>query len=123
MANAIKGEVSFLAGNKRYTLVFDFNAICNVEDTFDAPISEVGEKLTGGMRAKDLRALITAGLQAHHPGIEELDVGDLIGKIGPQVAAEKLGEAMQAAFPKAEVAEGTENPPMNRRQRRTSKHS
>lgn len=113
--NAVKGEVPFEAEGQTYTLVFDFNAICTVEEVFDLPISEVGEKMAKGMRAGDLRKMIAAGLQGRHPGITDLEAGHLIGVIGAQVAADKLAEAMQAAFPQAGGAKGTDRPRASRR--------
>lgn len=110
MANAVKGEVAFEVDGLTYTLTFDFNAICTVEEVFDLPISKIGEKMSRGMRAGDLRTLIAAGLQAHHEGMSELQAGVLIGSVGAQVAADKLAEAMQAAFPAQEVAKGKTDP-------------
>lgn len=104
VANAVKGEVPFEVEGQTYVLTFDFNAICAVEEVFDLPISQIGEKLSAGMRAGDLRTLIAAGLQQHHQGITEIDAGVLIGKFGAQQAANKLAEAMQAAFPEAAPA-------------------
>jgi hypothetical protein len=108
--NPVKGEVQFEADGQTYVLVFDFNAICAVEDVFDLPIAQIGEKMAEGMRAGDLRKLITAGLQQHHPGITDLQAGHIIGLIGAQVAADKLAEAMVAAFPDAGGAKGTSRP-------------
>ena len=109
-ANTIKGEVPFEVDGQTYTLTFDFNAICTVEEVFDLPISKIGEKMARGMRAGDLRTLIAAGLQQHHEGITELQAGLLIGSLGAQAAADKLAEAMQAAFPAQEVAKGGPGP-------------
>jgi hypothetical protein len=108
--NAVRGEVPFVVEGQSYTLVFDFNAICTVEEVFDLPIAQIGEKMAAGMRAGDLRKLIAAGLQDRHPGITDLQAGYLIGKLGAQVAAEKLAEAMQAAFPDAGGAKGSAVP-------------
>lgn len=108
--NPVKGEVSFEAEGQTFVLVFDFNAICAVEDVFDLPIAQIGEKMADGMRAGDLRKLITAGLQANHPGITDLSAGHIIGQIGAQAAANKLAEAMVAAFPDAGGAKSTARP-------------
>lgn len=123
MANPVRGEVAFEVEGERYVLVFDFNCICSVEDIFDMSISEVGKKMSRGMRATDLRTLVTAGLKQHHPTLTETEVGGLIGKLGADVAGEKLALAMQAAFPDAEAAEGTATPRPNRQQRRILKAS
>lgn len=110
-------------GDQVYTLVFDFNAICEIEERFDAPIVEVAAKLDDQIRAKDLRALIAVTLQDRHPGISEKEVGRLIGEYGAEAAGQKLIEAMQSAFPQAEAAEGDKDPRKPRQRARTSKGS
>jgi hypothetical protein len=116
VANPVKGEVPFEASGQTYTLLYDFNAICAVEEVFDLPITEIGKKMADGMRAGDLRKLIAAGLQQHHPGVSDLQAGEIIGAIGAQVAAEKLAEAMQAAFPQAWGDASGKARPQTRRQ-------
>ena len=111
-----KGEVGFVVADVGYILTFDFNAICAVETTFDLPISEIGKKMAEGVRAGDLRTMFGVGLQRHHPGLSDLAVGDLIGALGAQVAAEKMAEALQAAFPAPEAATGSAHPPKRPRQ-------
>lgn len=110
VANRVKGEVPIEVEGQTYVMVFDFNAICSVEEVFDLPISEIGQKMADGMRARDLRTLIAAGLQGHHAGLTDVQAGDIISQIGAQTAADKLAEAMQAAFPQAGGAKGTGDP-------------
>lgn len=99
MANPVKGEVAFEADDKSYTLVFDFNAICELEDEFDTEIEKIGEVI--GSRASAIRRVIRVGLSRHHPDIDERQAGDIITAIGPSEAGALITKAFQAAFPEA----------------------
>lgn len=110
MVNPARGDVPLDVNGTPYVLTFDFNAICAIEEVFDLPISQIGEKLADGMRAGDLRTLFAAGLSKHQPGTTESQAGDIIGIIGAFEAAEAVGSALAASFPEPEVASGASNP-------------
>jgi hypothetical protein len=103
MANKVRGEVAFAAGDKSYTLLFDINALCELEDV-------LGEgALAGGLGAngaqdvlislKRLRAFVWCGLRRHHGVLTLADAGDIVGAAGIAAATAAVGEALQAAFP------------------------
>ncbi len=95
--------ITFKAGREKYTLRFSFNALCLLEDETGKGMSELFE---GDMKLGTVRTTVWAGLQDEHPDLEPKDVGDLIDKVGIDVVKDKLAEALQAAFPDAEGAEG-----------------
>lgn len=112
MANPMKGEIAFDVQGAPYVLTFDFNAICAIEEVFDLPISQIGEKLMDGMRASDLRTLFAAGLQKHQAGTTETQAGEIISVIGAMEAGQHVALGLQASFPEPEpeVASGASRP-------------
>lgn len=108
MANKLKGEVAFTAFDAPFTLVMDFNAICEIDADLGISIEELGTKLSGSVST--IRSVFRIGLGAKHGTMTDIEAGRIIGEIGPSRAAELLAEALKAAFP--EVANGTGNPPV-----------
>ena len=108
MANPLKGEVAFDADDATYTLVFDFNALCTLEDEFGVDVSKIGDAV--GAKASNLRTVFRVGLSAHHPEMTDKEVGSIITDIGPTKAGEIITEAFTKSFP-AEAARGTARPP------------
>lgn len=97
MANRAKGQFSFTAADgESYTLEYDVNALCEIEDKFDAPIKDLQERLEQPS-VRDLRVMLWAGLQKHHPEIDLKGAGALVLV---QDAADALTQAMAAAMPK-----------------------
>jgi hypothetical protein len=109
MGNPVKGEVSFEADAKTFTLVFDFNAICELEDAFDADINSIGELI--GTKASSVRKVFRVGLSRRHPDLTEMEAGDIISVIGPAEAGVLIQKAFALSFPPAEAANGTTRPP------------
>jgi len=98
MATAIKGDVAFQAAGNNWTLVYDFNALCTIEEELEVGVAEIGEKLSSpGM----IRAVFRIGLAAHHGAMSDLEAGRLIHDMGATAAAQIIGKAFQAAFPEA----------------------
>ncbi|MFC5370933.1 hypothetical protein ACFPIF_00100 [Brevundimonas faecalis] len=97
MANRIRGEVEVKALGETYTLLLDFNALCELEDEF--PGLMTGEATISGF--KSLRRIFHVGFSEHHGDLTERDVGGIIHDIGIEVAAQKMAEAMKASFPTA----------------------
>ncbi|WP_075216079.1 hypothetical protein [Mongoliimonas terrestris] len=113
MANSLRGEVAFEALGATYTLVFDFNALVDLEEEFDIEASRLGDILQSG-RAGNLRRVFRIGLARFHAGITDAQAGDVISVLGPQRAGELIAEAFTKAFPKAEAASGSARPPKAR---------
>lgn len=110
MGNAVLGDVDFASPSGWYKLRFDFNAVC----AFDGVLAAADSAgLTSAMRiaalengqgtASDLRGLIWAMLQRHHPEVSLLQAGDLIDEdtVGWSRA---MASAMRAAAPRYEAS-------------------
>lgn len=108
MARRIKGEVAFeieegdLAGD--YSLLLDFNALCDLEEDFPGLMD--GEFELKSPRA--IRKVFAVGLSEKHPGIDPRDAGRIIQQLGLAAAAELIGQAFSASFPAG--AEKAANP-------------
>ncbi len=89
-------------------LRFGTNALCMVEDM-------TGKKLTNGnafseFGLKDIRTLVYCGLYHDDKTLTTEQVGDLIDDFegGLHGCFEKVGEAIQLAFPQADETSGTD---------------
>lgn len=101
MANQNRGEVTFDAKGKTWTLQFTTNAMCEVEDAFEKSIVEVANDLQSeaGVKIKSIRTLFKIGIG----GCDSVEqAGDLMDAVGIQAAGELLGKAFSAAFPDAD---------------------
>ena len=101
MANRHRGESEFVAGEDRYRLRFDINAICEAEDVLGKSIVEISETLADGKVSMTLvRGLLWAGLRGGLPTLTLKEAGDLIEAGGGMFATyEQIGKAMALAFP------------------------
>jgi len=104
MANRFFGEAEAkLADDRRLTLRFDFNALCEVEDAAKRPIAEVMNELSTSSkrrtppRLSTLRALVFGGLAHHHPELSREDVGDLVISDDGKALTEAMQKALEAA--------------------------
>lgn len=106
MANAQRGEVELVVGDKTYKLRLGINAIVEVEDVLGGVgINEIIASLDpANVRIGTLRAILWGALREHHPEVTLLDAGDLIGEVGAAAIAPVVGEAIGAAFPRSEGA-------------------
>lgn len=104
MANSIKGEVDFPVGDKTYRLRLSINEIIQVEDLLGVGIIKIAgmfndvENLTAG----SVRAVLWGALREHHPEVDILGAGDIMGEARLQPTIEHVAQALQAAFPTAE---------------------
>ena len=86
-----------------YSLVFDFNALCDIE-TLIGPLALV---LTDPVKASSVttvRAILWGGLKRKHDvSIEQAGdiMSELVDKDGISGLSEKLGAALMAAFPES----------------------
>ncbi len=108
----MKGEVDLRVGDTTYTLAFGINQLVELENISDASIIDIADWFAdrSKLRAGNMRAALWAALQKHHPEIDLLSAGEIIGEVGLLPVVEKLAEAIQAAFPEVE-ASGKANPP------------
>jgi hypothetical protein len=106
MANPLRGEASFQAGASTFTLVFDVNAFCELEEETGLGVTELIEQIQDRPSFKLLRSIFCAGLQTHHPKTSIKETGEIMSDAGLDVIKDGLQKALQAAMPgKAEVDE------------------
>ncbi|MEN2749232.1 hypothetical protein [Sphingomonas sp. T9W2] len=108
MANAIKGEVPFTAAGGSFMLLYDFNALCTIEQDLEIDVADIGSKLSS---ASMLRSVFRIGLEAHHGAMSDIEAGRLIHDLGVEQAGEIIGKAFKAAFPDAAKGDGEGNVP------------
>lgn len=106
MARIIKGEVPFELGEERYTLLLDFNALCDLEDDFPGLMDGEAEIKS----PKAIRRVFHAGLAAHHSDIDERGAGEIIHALGLEKAADLVRQSFEASFPSAKGGEGGGRP-------------
>lgn len=97
MANKTKGEVSLSHQGASYTLAFDFNALAEFEDVAGVENALAVLQNPKGMGVRHTRALFWCGLKAHHPDLTLIEAGEIL-----TANADKLGEALLAAFPQGD---------------------
>lgn len=116
MANPLKGEVEFKAGEKTYTLVFDNNAIVEVETMLGRSIFGIMDLMSDKTKVElgHIRALLWGGLRRHYPNVTIVEAGDILGEVGGiAVVAEPIIKATAIALGLASRERGIEtaNPP------------
>lgn len=111
MANQQRGEVSFEASGKTWTMRVGTEAMCQIEDLTGKSIVEIGKLLSDEKTATVtlLRTVFCGALQEHHEGITLRECSKLMDDVGVDVIGQKIGKAFAAAFPKAK--EGRARPP------------
>lgn len=86
-----------------YTLKFSTNAICELEERLDKGLNTI---IANMERVATVRALLWAGLRAHHPDVTIATAGELIDLAGVAPVTEAIGKALTAAFPKVSDPNG-----------------
>ena len=97
MAGNIKGAVAFDADGAPYTLLLDFNALCDLEQDFPGIMDGQFEVKSPSA----IRKVFRAGLAEHHPDTDDRAAGRIIQAVGIERAAQLVGEAFAASFPEA----------------------
>jgi len=100
LANKNKGEVSFEANERSYTMRFSANALCELEDVLNMGVNDVAEQMSKpkNLRIKTVRGIFWAGLRDHHPEITIQKAGDIIQDISLPRCLELIGKAFNLAF-------------------------
>lgn len=81
MANAFRGEIGITHDGISYTLVLDFNALCDFEgETGKNALTVLEGMETGGVNASDLRALMWAALRQNHPDMTLALAGQILSR-------------------------------------------
>ncbi|MFD1950683.1 hypothetical protein ACFSGX_07875 [Sphingomonas arantia] len=112
MTTATKNEVGFAANGLPWTLVYDFNALCSIEEALGETLGRLTD-LSSPTRA---RTVFRVGLEHHHGVMTDAEAGAIIQDIGVEKAGELIGYAFQLAFPDpAETEDGGSAKPAPRR--------
>ncbi len=103
MANPNRGGVSARSGDDEWTFSFSINALCELEDLLDRPVAQIVATLGDpeNMRITDVRAMVWAALIDHNEGMSLKEAGNVASKIGTMNCLEKVGKALEIAFPTA----------------------
>lgn len=81
MANQFKGEVDLTHNSQNYTMVLDFNALCDFESqTGKDALVFLGRMENGQASASELRSLMWAGLRQRHPEMTLELAGAILGE-------------------------------------------
>ncbi|WP_417257353.1 GTA-gp10 family protein [Celeribacter sp.] len=81
MANGFKGEISLKYEGEDYTMVLDFNALCDFEgETGKNALTALDGMESGNVSASDLRALMWAGLRQNHPDMTLALAGSILSE-------------------------------------------
>jgi len=103
MANPHRGQVPLQAVGTTYTLCLSTNAMCELEGLTGEAIGTLAEKMNGdSVRMTDVRALVWAALQDHHPDADLKEAGNIITLAGMPATMEAVGRAFELAFPAVE---------------------
>jgi hypothetical protein len=138
MADDPEGLVSFESGGDKFTAVFGFRAMKEVEAHYDKPFfhaiqsampnvrpedmedkAKIAEASTS-IRITDIGVIFRAALLKHHPSLTEDDIDDLIDDVGLDVVGQIIGDALASALVK-EGDSGSPSGPPNRRARRAGR--
>lgn len=103
MSNPHKGEVSFRAGDKDYTLRFSVDALAELETALDRNINSIASEIQDptNFSVKTLRTIFWAGLQDRHRMSFD-DARDVLRALSMAQAVELVSKAFTLAFPEAE---------------------
>ncbi len=101
MANPNRGGVAVRVGDDEWVFSFSINALCELEDLLDKPVAQIVVALgdPDNMRISNVRAMVWAALLDHHDGISLKEAGDVASKVGTMDCLEKVGKALELAFP------------------------
>lgn len=110
MANKFRGEADLeftrIVDDKekpaKFKLVFDANALCEIEEATGLDLGGFLEKLSDPkhMSFRMIRAFVWGGLTKHHPDLDLADAGDIISDAGLEPLIVAMQKAVGSAMPK-----------------------
>lgn len=68
--------------NDEFRVVFDFSAVATLEDMYDCPLADLGEKFQDvrKLKVRDIQRIIYAGTRTHHPDLTEAEVLNVLNR-------------------------------------------
>lgn len=106
MANREKGEVSFEASGKTWTLKMGTNAWCLVESELGVDMSKID---LNDLSMTRTRVFFWATLRHHHKDVSVEQAGELMDDIGTARSVQLMTEALALQAPEAKA--GDARPP------------
>jgi hypothetical protein len=106
-SNPIKGEVSFEAGDQKYTLVLGSYALAALERRQGMPAQKFFDRPADAFGFDDMLGIFHSGLLQHHD-LSEREAAVIIDQVGALRTGELIAEAVSLAFP--EAANATKGP-------------
>lgn len=80
MANAEKGEVAINVGGRDLTLVYNYNAVAEIEQVANVPFAQLVGRLAD-ITEFALRIMVWGGLRKYQPALSLADVGDFLEEL------------------------------------------
>ena len=87
----MKKGLTFTAEGQMYQLRYDVNALCEIEDLLDKPISEIGQ----GTGMRELRTIFACGVL---PKMQVNESGDVMSAYMMENGMDKLSELIMNAL-------------------------
>ena len=112
MANPMKGEASFAAGGKVYTVRFDFDTLVRIEDITGESIDVTFGLLQDPKAPKlgRIRAVVCGVLQATTPDMTLDRAGQIVQEAGLPAIQEAIILAGRRSFDQGEASDNTPPP-------------
>lgn len=111
MTNRVKGETSMvLKDGREFTLVLDMEAFVEAEGAYGKPMKVLMNDAALGFVGA-VRALLYGALKTKHPTITLRECSDMFQQEPDQVS-DALDRAADAAYPKQQEGEESQNPPL-----------
>lgn len=89
-----------------YTLTFNVNTFCDLEESFKVDDVNGVLKIMQGMEEqpslRTLRTIFHAALLGEHKDMTEREAGQIISEVGLEAAAEAMQNAVSAVFPESD---------------------
>lgn len=79
MANKYKGESTITVDGKTKKMIYDMNALAELEDHFECNVEQLMDVLRNDMSIKNIRTFLWAGLIHDNEDLTEKEVGKWIG--------------------------------------------
>ncbi|HEU0220834.1 MAG TPA: gene transfer agent family protein [Paracoccaceae bacterium] len=100
MANPYRGEVAISIDGERRTMRLTLGALCELEERLESGslVALVERFEQGAVRARDVLALICAGLRGGGSPVTEAELGAMCIDGGPVVAAQAAAELLRVTF-------------------------
>lgn len=105
MTNNVKDKGVKITLDKERTMLFDLNALCELEDSYDS-VFDAFEDIQK-MKMKSIRSILHASLAHEDDSLTLKDVGKLVNTNNVHFIVEKLTQALNESSPEVNETEVT----------------